>query len=482
MLTHDEAYILLLHIALSKEFRKKTAERVGKKNLFNKVTFLVESLVWEVLRDMHNSTDAERLSATVVKSELRARNRTSEAAETIKAAEDLIDTVFNLTESELVPEIADTYLSAALTATMKAEMVQSIQALHTPEDMDRFINTAGKEINALSTTKIDAGSLIQPLLDPVGMLPALQKERTGVMWFDSLSGGGHTLGECIGILGPTGGGKTTTCVQILSAQAKMKQHVLLCTYEQTVKGDVSERLFTHMLDREVDYFRGKQFHEWDTSTQETFYKKRDIYGPYVHAIDFSGDIKSGVRGLDDVEDAINDMDKAGFTNCKYVLIDWLWPMVKRYMTANSKAIGGRSEQDVATEMMMGFTALAKKTKKIIVVFHQLGTDAISSSPSRIPITTDAYNFRTFAFYLDCCYLLGTRDKESDVMWSTVDKNRRNGLKSLLVKLNGAWCRIEEAKNFMRDHRGRIVNKDEQIPEGVLKNEYTGKPDTPYHFG
>jgi hypothetical protein len=76
--------------------------------------------------------------------------------------------------------------------------------------------------------------------------------------------------------------------------------------------------------------------------------------------------------------------------------------------------------------------------------------------------------------VDICFVVGNRDKQTNVMWLCTDKNRSGQPQNLLGRMLGARGVIELASNIEVDFRGRFVDKDQAVPEEREENTRGGQ--------
>lgn len=459
MLTSTDADVLIVSLIKIPTLLEKALE--SDVALFDPVLFPAHSAVWKSIKGISTAVHTFDVKPLYLKADCKNRYAKDDP-ELYSKIEELLNLADATSDKDISEEISAKILNAFSLAAAKTSWIDKLTQLHSVKELNAFINKASATCDKIETRA--ASTIEEPLLTPDKCLSTSIKIPVGVRWIDVLSEGGHSRGEVVGVLGPSGGGKSTTSVQILMAQAKRQQHTVLFTYEQSIVGDFAERLYCHLFDdRPIDFFRNTPFSKWSEEDKEIWNQRAPLVGPYLHVLDFAKKGTEGGGGTKDISDALIALNKKG-QRATYVIIDWLWPMVTRYCALNNLPTDEEALRTTATAMIQSLKTIAIEQQVIIVVFHQLNTQMNRASPNKKPVITDAMNLRNFSFLMDVCYIIGNRDKTTNVMWLLTDKNRRSGPKEILGKLVGEYCRIEEATGIIQDNRGRFVREEEAVSE------------------
>lgn len=449
---------------------RRAVDTAGDLELFDSMTAPSHALVWEILCKLQRAAGEGRVTHYHLSAGIREKGGDQEV---VKTALELVDDARALAEEEIVEEIGNKYFEEFRIRAVKRDMLRKLSQAFTEKDMVEMINHGQKQL----TQSVVSDELVieHPLMDPVRFMPTSIKLPTGVRWLDYLSFGGHSAGETVGILGPTGGGKTVTATELLMSQAWRYNHSLLVLYEQPLSGDIAERIYCQAFgDRDVDFFRETPPAKWSDADKVRYRELRDQFGKYVNVVDFS----KGKQGLNGVADIAACVDALIDANRKptYVIVDWLWPAIRRFCIHHSIPLD--KMRAWASNYIDEFKQLNATRGTIGVVFHQLNTEKSRASPSIIPVVTDAYELRDFAFMLDAAYVIGNRDKNNNVMWLGTDKNRRGQPQSVLGHLDGAKGHITLAKNMVFDARAGFIAADQVKREESPQTVRDSSPD-PY---
>lgn len=486
MPTKDEADYLVASLALFAPLRLSAITRCGDLQLFDPLVFPAQAMIWEVITRM-NDVSPDKIGVVAIACELKSRNNQSADHEALEEALNLLNEMLELADDAFIEAYAEKILSAFLAQAKKADIVKRLQEAKNIDELSRAVNDSAEDVAGMMTE--GEPDIEMPLLDPDTYMPQLEKIPTGVDWIDYLSGGGHCPGEMIGILGPQGGGKTLTATSILVAQAKRERNALLITYEQGTPGDVSHRLFTRLLDDadgdllrdyngslypelrgkrvDVSFFRKYNRRQWPQAVTDRYNELIGRYGRYVTTLDFSKAIDprsnklNGTKGVADIDAAVQ-WYRNHDRKVTYLIIDWLWPAVTRWFYNQSdKRLS--DELKCATQFVYNLKQLTEREGLITIVFHQLDNEHARAAPNVQPNVTHALNMHSFSQVMQHCYVIGNRDKETDVMWLGNDKARTGVPQYILGKMDGAMGVIERTDGYELS-RGRFLPKDSIVSE------------------
>lgn len=482
MPTRDEADYLVAAVMMLPDIRDSAINSLGGLPLFDSLLFPSHAMIWEAVVKIHPLCGRAAMSGVALSCEVKSANTSPNDGEAVGEAVELLREISeDLNDMKMEPRFAERMLEGFVVAAKKRSFIEKLNNVGDLADLSEFTNQTTKEVARISYT--GEADIEHPLDDPDEFMPERILQPTGIDWIDFLSGGGHAKGEVVGILGPQSGGKTLTATDMLISRAKMESHSLLVTYEQNVRGDVSTRLYTRLFDDEhgdllrdyknplapdlegarvdVNFFRRYRRSQWPKAVEERYQYLSGKYSKYIHTMDFSKKIQledprpQGLRGVADIETALLSMDKAG-TPAEFLIVDWLWPAATRwfYYSNNRKLT---KELDAAIQFLYDLKQLTQDRMITTFVNHQLDTEHTRSSPATQPNVTNAWNIKSFSMFMDHCYVIGNRDKETHVMWLGNDKARTGIPQYILGQMDGAMGVISKTDGYELS-RGRFVEK------------------------
>lgn len=482
MPTRDEADYLVASTMMIPEIRDSAIRSLDGAPLFDALLFPPHAMLWDAISKLAGISEGTVITAASVACEVKSAHTSPSEQDVLQEALDLLhDFSTDLKVSDLSPVFAGKILEAFVVDAKKTSFIQKLSDVNDLSGLSEFASKATGDVGRIAFT--GTPEIEHPLDNPEEFMPEMVQIPTGIGWMDFLSGGGHRAGDCVGLLGPTGGGKTLTATDMLVSQAKRSVHSLLVTYEQNVKGDVSTRLYTRLLDDmhgdllrgykdplhpdledarvDVNFFRKHPYREWPKTVVERYRDLQSKYSRFLHTVDFSQDVDvqnpkpQGLLGVRDIDRTMETLAKQD-VKVKYLMVDWLWPAVTRWFY-------GRADKkmanllDAAFQFIMELKQLTSKWKCVTILNHQLDTAHTRANPSTQPSCADAWNIKSFAMMLSDCYVIGNRDKESQVMWLGNDKARMGIPQYILGRMDGAMGVIDKTDGYELC-RGKFVEK------------------------
>lgn len=317
----------------------------------------------------------------------------------------------------------------------------------------------------------------EPLPAPIALTP------TGVDFIDSFIRG-QRVGDCNGILGVFGSGKTTLAIQLSVANAKsfftagMAQNQpgkisVLVSYEEP-KEKLIRRVWSNAC--QIRYSKMENLTDWsELSTQDTLedYERR-LCGPAApgslilseterwdltshwlnqcfHLIDMSGGEDNPGAGCGYVDELASALERIRLETGRQigaVHIDYAKLMCERYMQATG-------EKNDAIRHYIGQLGDQLRRKIgdhfgcTVWLFHQFAGDQSKRSPTHLMHHMDASESKSFAEHLACCGCLGVMDKTTGCVLFNWSKNRYNanhGRAMPVLQIDGEFRRLVDVSH------------------------------------
>jgi RecA/RadA recombinase len=285
---------------------------------------------------------------------------------------------------------------------------------------------------------------------------------TGIEFVDILLRGGPWKHDLMGLLAPSGGGKTTFAIQLAVSWVRQDvlRHSILLSYEQPLEGDLHARMCSAITGLPVTTFRGKT----KESLHPEVLQKLDECGAALkdrfHFVDLSG-ARAGVRGIEDIKAMLSELNIPENGPPTLVIIDWLMPCIQRAMLGAGVSMDGEHLRLFGSRFMDDLKILKNNWNIVLLVNHQLNCEKAKASSAKKPDWTDAAEWKAFAWYMDVCFALGALS-EDHVGWFVASKVRSTAASDRMVKLKGDYIKFVEADNeFMMSH-GKIVPKVKEM--------------------
>jgi len=456
--TRHENTLLLMCLAHHDKLLQEAITKTGTHPLFDNLVDPCSTFIWTVLRDCRMDTNSYP-TRPLIELEVNGRLDMMLGFEDSfkEQVRDTVNNIYSIGKENTSVEIGRTFLEAALQELLTSDWADKIHQLGTIDEMRKYVNEVTADMASLAC---DGQALSKPLQNPEAYLVRKVRSIFGVRVLDLATGGGLAPGEVLGLLGPTGGGKTVLAVGMLCERALRGKHVMLASYEQKTEGDVMERICTYMTKENIDNFRDKAYAELDQDLKDKVEEQKSKYGQFVTVLDLAQGNR-GTGGAEEVTQYIEEQIEAG-EKPTLVIIDWLGSMIQRYLAENGLA--SDQYRHVGHQFIDKLSGHARQHGYSVVINHQLRTDAARSSAYSKPKVTDAFEFRAFSFFMDGCLCLGTLDTDTKVGWLCMDKFRRGATNDLMVRLDGEHVRFEPATGYVTDHRGKFIEAEAAPPD------------------
>jgi len=285
------------------------------------------------------------------------------------------------------------------------------------------------------------------------LLVANARKPLYVEQVDLLLGGGLVDSECVGILGPTGGGKTTLALQIAGNMAAHQKNVLYFTYEQPA-GELRPRILSMLTRLPVATFADKTVNDLDEHQAKIVRGARDLCRKYVTLIDRSTD------GDNIIEiDSKIQHDVAVGKRPSLVIIDWIWILVTRYATVKGKT--KTPERQCLMEIMDGIKSISSKYRVPFLILQQLSTEQAKKSPGRKPQWFNSAEAGNFAWLLAYCFAIGKTDSRG-YCYLVGSKARNAKRQDVVMQLIGELNRFDIADRGLQYKEGKGFRRDDEV--------------------
>lgn len=255
----------------------------------------------------------------------------------------------------------------------------------------------------------------------------------------------------------------------------MGNSTIWATYEQSVEGDIAERIIANVTDESLDRIRDKGFSNLDEDIQRKFWASvagaddklvvmdmtKLTYNP-----DFDPKDNGGMYSIWQQYKKLKEEGK----QVKTIIVDWVGAMMSVIGTTTGKSIdtafgfqiAAQAEIDIARKMV-------KEEGIMIIFFHQTDTKSQHARPIYIPDKTCALNMKTMCNFCDICITLSNRDPHN-VLYMSAVKSRKGNTISRTVQLIGDKCKFVNAPGWYPNTDGNFYNQKEDMLSGEQPEE------------
>lgn len=322
---------------------------------------------------------------------------------------------------------------------------------------------------------------------------------TGVPFIDRIMEGGCEAGDCNVIIGPTGGGKTTTSMQIACSMARLQTTyalpnseiepglVVFIGYEdgkrmmQIRAGSCAAYVLKNRLRSsresglklstvgnlepyEQIMYAGTPTTIERLGEQERLEEVKPWLNKYLALVDYH-DPRNGGRGhVTEIRQKLTALQQKRGLPIRAVFIDWAGEMIRNYLMAEY----GKVESSTMALELAGLihrckSEIAAPFNTTVWVAHQMAGRFTGMPPARKPHHSEAQWCTSFADNAWFAFCLGNKDAEHGVCQFVASKTRHGESGApVLLKINGAFCRMEDVSDkFKPDHAGlRLLPRDD----------------------
>lgn len=350
--------------------------------------------------------------------------------------------IFSFPEADLRVKYAQGLLEQYCAIGVRESLIQYLDgAVGTPADILQTLRKSSSRLANVGSGEILASNPYDA--DPDDMLSMLERLSTGVSWLDEMLKGGLTVGDAMGVLLPSGVGKTTLCWQLTNNAVSRGQKVVLLSFEQPVKGDLAYRAYVLGTDTtrddwiDPDTGKARLFRSMPQEVQDRWKKAQSLWVPNLKA--YADWENISLSSTEILTAKIDELISQNW-NPTWVFLDW-WGALKNQLWANlqtSKYMSSGQQKAITDSWLKTYIDFIKARGLRTLVFHQV-RGAVAGRQS-VQGMNDAQGDRDFPNFFDYCLVGGSKDRE-DVVEVGMQKGRSVQGSIRKVKVDGKRCRI-----------------------------------------
>lgn len=366
-----------------------------------------------------------------------------------------------------------------------------------PSNLEGFLDKINKQTARLTTLQqvpeVDIAPAIGTQLQQSNIF-----QQTGISWIDNALGG-QREGDCNGLIGPTGGGKTTLAIHMAAAAAKQcwtdaqttgeKPRLVVFFSAEEAGVKLRPRLWSVFFQIARDKL--ERLNDWSTLTtqdrldqyeidmqKEQPYKLSEterymMYSPQLQQclkiVDVSGSEEFPNAGNGFIPELVSYLSRYD-QPIHSVFIDYAGILCERYMNAS-----GKTDPFYYRQLLKGFGDQCRKQiseafKCTTWVLHQAKGDAGNTSPTRLMHHTDAGESKDFAVNMAVCGCLGVEDPTSGCRrfdFSKVRYKSHEDVPPLVLRINDRFAKMEDVtsqyvidkakRRFLKANEANAIN-------------------------
>lgn len=447
-LTYDQRRYLLAHLLRCPDIAELAHGRLEPRDLPD----VGAQVAWGIARDhyrAHTSLPCRAAVMTELLSRLEQVGEGMPIADQAACAE-LLEFAFGLADDQLDPAVARELLSRFVLQVSLAPRIAELAAPGTTAETLARIDALRQTVeNARLTTveRYTAGALGDVRF--AGRVAAA-RTRTGFNVIDDLLGGIRD-GELIGVLAPSGGGKTALGLQACVAVAEGGAYAMYVSYELPIVPTIRERVWANMAGVPIATFEGATVRGVGDgpfapeAAERALRAAAERQGDRLSLIDMTGVRADGTPGQGfggaaELE-AIVRGDVAAGRPPRLVVIDWLGLMVRAFQAQHSESSPGSAELHHAFEATLSHLRRISATYRCaILVLHQTAPGAARRFEGSNGY--EAEGSKKFPFLLDACLNIGSMPSPSDGTAKIEQSKARNdGRRELWIQYHPSSSRM-----------------------------------------
>lgn len=434
--TRTELDTLLVHLIRCPNVTLKALDRL-KPNDFDDATELPHKLIWKIASEFY------RQHKMMIPAQYVADKLSDQVAEIPMLADPHIQQSVQDALTMCYSKIADHDLVPGFALEILGNLLFQRHAL---SEFDKERQESGmtpakwEQLNIRKRTDAITGArVVEPFGETASMdINIAPRQRTGVSFLDELIGGGMRIGECMGFLAPSGGGKTTFSNQVAISYAMKKNHVFVFTYEEPITDEYLQPVWACASRIPRSTFETiKHFTDLSPEKYKQFMQAREQIKDYLHYIDMSGvgGTGSGYGGPEEIETILLEHKQRGIKVDAFI-VDWFWPMFKRWTSTTTKSFNDsqgeeRSRAQQCTDRLKQLCG----TYSCWAWINQQVTPSEAKRKRKME-QQDSAELKSFSWYMNGCLALNTLEESQLTGILNYSKARSVRKGSKTIQLDG----------------------------------------------
>jgi len=457
MFKTEELVVLLYNLLKSNTLMTRYADKIDKYKIFN--SFPPALFIWQSMEQYWRKFHVA-ISMNLLKMDLVQRLESiGDVTLALEVQKILVKLKANDTLSE---EYCTRMLNAVAADICRQNLLNILPNLNMADPVDVLnLKQATKDI-LTEDAETQPDTEVKSLFTNLGSsLREDIKRPLYIQWLDDMLGGGMSDGEMLSFIIPSGGGKTTLCLQMCEAAMRYGHHVTLVSTEQGAEADmkmracirasgISGRSWENVQRDLQNYAREEAEQHFDEIMKkhipEPNIKRLELvraeWDQYLQFLDYSS------TPITSVEVMLNDLaqrwEKRG--KAPYLLaLDWFGPMIDSILQ-HAYLRSDTVERRILNLTIKTIHNFVKEWRLRFVMFHQMAGANLKANFSG-KATASSYGAslsKSLPFYFQYS-MAATQQFADQRFWLVADKARRTRQQKKLLKLYGDMYYIDQVE-------------------------------------
>ena len=457
-----ENVLLLGCLLYDEDLMKRAAHKYGRLPMFDPLKHPGEAVIWETLKESYIAMGGHLPTPACFLVEMNNRLETIVRDPMLrKDVETVVNTIFSLAPEQLNRKAGLVYLKDSFIQLAKKTWLEKIRNIQNMDDVARVAKIISYDFADMNMT--GKAKREKPLLSLSKYLVKQDRKPLGIPFWDE-RGGSFVPGEMIGLVGPSGGGKTVLSMMILCEQALRGEHCIYFSYEQEIAGDIIERICCYLSGLPITVFRDQGLGDLSPEVRARMDFAMETV-QRITIVDLSkGNVGAGgaVEVTEHIDDARREGEAPGV-----VVVDWLGAMIDRNAAKSKNIDASQRYRILGPQFVDDLGAYFRAADTAGVIVHQLSSEASGAPSGRIPSKIEVHEFRSFCHKMTSMGMLGTLEKEYNICWFNPAKTRKTDARPVKVRLDGEHQRFEEATGHFKVTSNHIRAEEAEDGEEVV---------------
>lgn len=405
-----------------------------------------------------------------------------------------------IAEKDYAQKLLYKFLKARMLTADLSEMIEASSGDTSPQRFEELLGKSYRKAQSIRFigTELDDENDFMPEFGSETTYAPVVAEPTGIPWIDQYIGG-FCAGDVIGLLGPTGGGKSN---MMISASVRMAQYyaannlnklsVYVC-YEDgnyrmkplfwSAATHISRETFanadfnwanmsTSEMPNDADRrLPENQNGEFILGERERYIAAQSWMKKHFKFLDFSYNVATGGRGVGGLQEIVSVVEqiceKRGMS-LGFIAIDYAGILIERYLAATGRLKSTGPEGVYLPLKTFGDEvrySLSAPYGAVAMVAHQIAGAAANAKPFYRYLTHwDVQHCKSFAENMQCCICINSADPDTQARLINYSKIRYGapGMQHGIIKIKSEYCSIDLVSDFYQvdEFSKKIVPKNE----------------------